>query len=240
MVREMENDYKIAGLHVRMDSFGRTAEQAMPYRAEPAATEITIQSNREMLKEKYSHLSMDSCEYLGTGTSFSRQLLQFNGIVLHASAVVVDGHAYLFSAKSGTGKSTHTRLWLDQFGDRAFILNDDKPALRLEDGIWYAYGTPWSGKYDISVNTRVPVVGICMIHRAEHNQIRQFFGPKAVFALLEQTIRPADPELRAKLMELLDKLMTMVPIWQLGCNMDPEAAVVSYEAMSGMRKEELR
>ena len=158
--------------------------------------------------------------------------------MLHASAVVVDDYAYLFSADSGTGKSTHTRLWLDRFGEQAFILNDDKPALRLEDGVWYAYGTPWSGKHDLSVNARVPVAGICMLHRAEKNEIQPYTGSKAIFELLKQTLRPADPELRAKLMELLDKLMTMVSIWQMGCNMDPEAALVSYEAMSRGRKDD--
>lgn len=236
----MNQYYKIANLIVKMSTFGRILYQAYPYRCEKSKTDITIYSNSKRLNECQPHLSEDACEYISTGASFYRQLLNFDGLMLHASAVVVDGHAYLFSAKSGTGKSTHTKLWLENFGDKAFILNDDKPALRLEDGVWYAYGTPWSGKYDISVNARVPLGGICMIHRSEENEIQRFNGPKAIFALLEQTIRPADHGLRAKLMDLLDKLMTMVPIWQMGCNMDPEAAVVSYEAMSRGRKEKTK
>ena len=230
--------FKIAGLTVEMYSFGKTAAQAAPYMTDVAGKDISIQVNLKKLKERYPALSDESCEYLGSGSNFARQLLLFDGLVLHASAVVVGGQAYLFSAKSGTGKSTHTQLWLDHFGDRAFILNDDKPAIRLEEGIWYAYGTPWSGKHDISVNAKVPLAGICMIHHSEKNESWPFSGPKAIFSLLEQTLRPTDPILRAKLMELLDKLMTMVPIWQMGCNMDPEAALVSYEAMSRGRKEE--
>lgn len=233
----MQNYYKIANLIVEMSSFGRTMLQADAYKCIKSFPDIVVYTQANRMHIDQPHLSIEECEYISTGASFYRQLLNFDGLVLHASAVVVDGYAYLFSAKSGTGKSTHTRLWLDSFGDRAFILNDDKPALRLEDGVWYAYGTPWSGKHDISVNARVPVAGICMIHRSEDNTIRPFGGAQAIFALLEQTLRPADPVLRAKLMELLDKLLTMVPVWEMGCNMDPEAARVSYEAMSQGRKD---
>ena len=232
----MEKYYKIAGLVVRMDSFGRTEEQAGAYRCEPAEPDVVIRSDWARLREQQPHLSREDCEYLSTGGSFYRQLLAHGGLLLHASAVVMDGRAYLFSAPCGTGKSTHTRLWLKRFGERAYLLNDDKPALRFENGTWYAYGTPWSGKNDASVNARVPVAGICVLRRAKENTIEPFGGREAIFALLEQTARPADAAAREKLLELLDKLLTGVPVWRLGCTMEPEAAAVSYEAMSGGRK----
>lgn len=231
----MATYYKIAGLTVQMDSFGRTVEQAKPYLCEAAQPQIVIHSDWQALQAVQPHLSKDDCEYMYTGSVFYRNLLQHDGFLLHSSAVVVDGKAYLFSAPCGTGKSTHTKLWLRIFGDRAYILNDDKPALRLEDGVWYAYGTPWSGKYDISANSRVPLAGICFLQRGEKNVIRPFGGSKAVFAFLEQTARPPETALRERLMDLMQKLMETVPVWHLECNMDPEAAVVSYEAMSGER-----
>lgn len=234
----MEQYYKIAGLTVQMDSFGRTVQQAEPYRCAPAEPDMVIHADWRALQQSQPHLSMDDCEYMCTGGSFYRQLLKFDGMLLHASAVVVDGRAYLFSAPCGTGKSTHTQLWLRVFGDKAAILNDDKPALRFEDGCWYAYGTPWSGKHDISTNVRVPVAGICFLHRAAENTIAPFAGPRAIFSLLEQTARPAGAELRQQLMVLLDRLLTQVPVWQMGCNMDPQAALVSYNAMSAGRKED--
>ena len=233
----MEQYYKIAGLTVKMDSFGRTVEQAAPYRCAPCeGVDVQITSDWKRLKESQPHLSEEDCEYLCTGGSFYCQLLEYGGLLIHSSAVVVDGWAYLFSAPCGTGKSTHTGLWLKVFGDRAHMLNDDKPALRLEDGVWYAYGTPWSGKYDISANERVPVAGIAMVNRSGDNRIERFGGAGAVFALLEQTARPANGALRGKLLENLDKLMTQVPVWKLHCNMDPEAALVSYRAMSADRQ----
>lgn len=234
----MEQYYKIAGLTVWMDSFGRTLKQAEPYRCEPAEPDVVIRSDWKGLQQRQPHLNDEDCEYISSGSNFYVQLLKHDGMLLHASAVVVDGRAYLFSAPSGTGKSTHTNLWLRLFGDRATILNDDKPALRLEDGKWYAYGTPWSGKYDISANIRVPVAGICFLHRAKENAIEPFSGAKAIFSLLEQTVRPAGMEPRRNLLLLLDRLLTQVPVWQMGCNMDPQAAIVSYEAMSAGRKDE--
>lgn len=235
----MEKYYKIAGLTVQMDSFGRTLRQAQPYLCEKAQPDLIVQSDWKGLKERQPHLSEEDCEYLSTGSSFYTQLLSFGGMMLHASAVVVDGKAYLFSAPSGTGKSTHTGLWLKAFGARSFILNDDKPAVRREEGVWYAYGTPWSGKYDISTDIRVPLAGIAILGRGDRNEIEPFGGTGAIVAILEQTARPRSPEFRIRLLELLDQLITEVPVWKLRCNMEPEAVWVSYEAMSGQKGEEI-
>lgn len=226
--------YSIAGLCVAMKSFGRTLEQASAYEV-PIVGEpdIIIKSAPEILRESCPHLSVDDCEYICTGSSFYTNLLLHNGIMLHSSCVVVDGGAYLFTAPSGTGKSTHTNLWLKKFGDRAYILNDDKPALRLENGIWYAYGTPWSGKYDISRNERVPVIGIAVLNRGLDNEIKPLTGFSAISALLDQMLRPADEKCRIQILEILDKLLTRVPVWKLTCNMESAAATVAYSAMSG-------
>ena len=232
----MEQNYKIAGLVVRMDSFGMTEKRAERYLCDTDETaDIVLESKWKRLKEWKPWISDDHCEYMVTCTMFYRHLIDHDGFMIHSSAVVVDGKAYLFTANSGTGKSTHTSLWLKQFGDRAYILNDDKPALRLEDGVWYAYGTPWSGKHDISRNERVPVAGIACLERGEINEIESFGGIQAIGAIMKQVNRPKAAEYRVKLMQLMDKLITQVPVWKLKCNMDPEAVKVSYEAMSGKK-----
>ena len=230
--------YRIADLTVAMDSFGRTVRQAEPYRIDGTPKpDIRITSNYSTLHERYPHLSEEVCEYLSTGDSFYRQLLGYDGMLLHSSAVVVDGCAYLFTAPCGTGKSTHTKLWLQVFGDRAQILNDDKPALRFVDDRFYAYGTPWSGKYDCSTNLRVPVAGICVLGRGEVNKIEPFSGFPAIHAILEQTTRSKNAAFMERMLALLDTLLTTVPVWKMECNMDPEAARMSYRAMSGNQKE---
>ncbi len=235
----MERYYRIAGLTVKLDSFGRTVTQAEPYACPPAEPDMTVCTDWRELQSRQPHLSDEDSEYIATCSDFYRKLLDFDGMMLHASAVVVDGRAYLFSADSGTGKSTHTQLWLKAFGDRAQILNDDKPALRLEDGTWYAYGTPWSGKYDLNANLRVPLAGIALLERGEQNTIEPFAGSGAVYGILEQTMRPWEPRLRGKLLVLLDKLLRSVPLWKLKCNMELEAARIAYAAMAHGQEKDL-
>lgn len=229
----MERDYLIAGLRVRMDTFGRTEEQAEAYLTQTVGEpDIVISSDAQRFQERHPHLSLGDSEYLTTGGSFYRQLIKFDGMMLHSSAVVMDGYAYLFSAPCGTGKSTHTSLWRKTFGeDRVLMLNDDKPALRLENGRWYAYGTPWSGKTAQNINMRVPLGGICVLTRGETNEIAPFGGTRAALALMEQTARPGMVEGRGSMLELIDKLLTMVPVWKLQCTPTEEAARVSQKAM---------
>ena len=236
----MKKYYKIADLVVAMNSFGRIVEQAKPYLIDDAdgiVPDMEIVSDYGFLKEKAPHLSDEDCEYLTTGASFYRKLIKYDGMMIHSSAVVMDGKAYLFSAPCGTGKSTHTKLWQRVFGeDRVKMLNDDKPAIRLVDGEWYAYGTPWSGKYDISTNTRVPLGGVCMLRRGEQNKIEPYGGPATVKEILEQTARVNHPEYMMNMLELIDKLLEKVPVWRMECNMEPEAAILSHKVMSEAQK----
>ena len=233
----MESYYKIAGLTVKLESFGRTMEQAEPYRCEPCeAVDAEVSTKGFDLERLVPGETPDLQEYLISGAVFYRELIRFGGMMLHSSAVVVDGKAYLFTANPGVGKSTHTGLWVEQFKDRdAYVLNDDKPAIRFQDGTWYAYGTPWSGKHDISRNIGVPLAGIAVLERGETNEIQRFSGPEAIRALLKQMNRPGIAEIRIRLMALINELFTHVPIWKLRCTIDPEAVKVAYEAMSGKK-----
>ena len=236
--------YDIAGLKVNMDlRFPFTLDRAKAYLVgEDCDTpDMTVNVtdedlNRWITRFKSDEFS-DQYEYMLAGSAFYRQLLEFDGMMLHSSAVVVDGKAYLFSAKSGTGKSTHTELWLKLFGDKAYILNDDKPAVRYIDGKLYAYGTPFSGKHDLSANTRAEVAGICFIERATENSIEQIPPSKSVPLMLEQTIRSNDITFMDKLLFVMDKLLTGVKVYKLRCNMDISAARLAYETMSNTEEE---
>jgi hypothetical protein len=231
----MKKYYKIAGLTVEIDSFGRTVAQAEPYAIPPVDdADARIENATPEFFRKYSEVPEDDCEYLYTGMSFYKQLINYDGIMLHSSAVVVDGRAYLFTAASGTGKSTHTSLYLKEFMERAFILNDDKPAVRLEDGVFYAYGTPWSGKNGINTNARAPIAGICVLHRGERNEISRIGGKAAIFGIYSQTLKPGSEKYINRVLSIIEKIIETVPIWELRCNMDPEAAHVSYSAMSAL------
>lgn len=229
----------IAGLKVNIkNEKGRTARQLVPYLAENQSEDqhidITIDVDEERVvrsMKEHPELNQDDWEYMLTGSDFYNALIGFDGILLHSSCIVVDGEAYAFSADSGTGKSTHTKLWLDHFGDRAYMLNDDKPAIRIIDGQVYACGTPWSGKYDYSTPAVVPLAGICFLERSENNWIRKAQTGKAVFNIFSQTIRHLEEADMEKLFNVLDKIFSKVPLYELGCNISEEAMFTAYNGM---------
>lgn len=175
-------------------------------------------------------LTLDECECLYSASYFYTELAKFNGVMLHASAVQYKNYAYLFSANSGTGKSTHTHLWLEKF-PTAEILNDDKPAIRLIDGKFYAFGTPWSGKFDESINTGTEIAGITFLSRGEKNEIEQVSGESVMLEFLNQTVRPVRKEYMIAFLDVLDKILSNVPVYRLKCNVSIEAVDVSYEKM---------
>lgn len=223
--------YRIADLSVDMEVSGRTLQQAKAYEAQAdGPADIVLECNvNEIMALNPELTDWDTAEYMGTGAIFARELLGFNGSFLHSSAVVLDGKAYLFSAPSGTGKSTHTEKWCRLFGAR--YLNDDKPALRLVDGVWMAYGTPWSGKHDLSSNEGAPVGGVAVLRRGEENTITRMQPSQAMPWIMSQTTYRLSREDMDKQLALMDSFLRQVPIWQLSCRNEDAAAIVSRDAM---------
>lgn len=233
----MTRKYNICGLPVECDfRFPTMTARAEKYLTDdPAAPLISVgcsQQTIDSLRSAEPSLDEDNCEIICTAESFYFQLLLHGGFMLHSSAVVMDGGAYLFSAPSGTGKSTHTELWLKLFGDRARILNDDKPAIMATGSGIIACGTPWSGKSDLNLNLSVPLRGICVLERSPDNFIEPIPADKAVYALLNQTLRPEDGRKMAALLSLVDEVTEKVRIWRMGCNISTEAARLAHDVMS--------
>lgn len=224
--------YKIADLIVQMSPTGRTARQAAPYEVPVTGpADITIAfDTAQILKDNPSFETEDLAEYMASGTVFARRILSFDGYYIHSSAVVLDGKAYLFTAPSGTGKSTHTEKWIRLFG--AHYLNDDKPVLRKVNGLWMAYGTPWSGKNDLSTNEGVPLAGIACLQRGESNSITRMSPPAAMPYLMSQTVSHLRVENVERKLALMDSLLKEIPIWDLRCLPDDEAAYMAREAMT--------
>lgn len=228
----MMKKYKIADLIVDMNVSGRTLQQARPYEIhEDLPADITIDLDiKQILQDCPQFETEDMAEYMATGTVFARRALQFDGYYIHSSAVVCDGKAYLFTAPSGTGKSTHTEKWIRLFG--AHYLNDDKPILRRVDGKWMAYGTPWSGKNDLSSNEGVPVGGIVCLQRGEKNEISPMSVAGALPFLVSQTLYHLRAENMDKKLSLLDQLLREIPVWDLRCLPDDESAVMCHGAIT--------
>ncbi len=228
--------YNIAGVLVDMDlKYPRTKKQSEAYIVgEDGPSNIKIRLSDEFLAERQKenpHLTLEDCEYIWMGSEFYNALPAFKGMLLHSSAVVYEEKGYLFSAPSGTGKSTHTQLWLKEF-EGSYILNDDKPAIMLKDNGIYVYGTPFSGKTDWNVNKGVPLQGICALERGEENKIDRMEPEEAMYRILNQTVRPYEEERMQQMLDVLDAVINQIPTYKLYCNMNPEAAHVSYERMS--------
>ena len=170
-------------------------------------------------------------EELAVYRKIAEQMITYDTILFHGSVVAVDGVGYLFTAKSGTGKSTHTRLWREYFRDRAVMVNDDKPLLHISESGVIAYGTPYNGKHRLGINISVPLKAICILARAADNHIKQITREQAYTMLLQQVYRPADSVLMMKTLNLIDRLADMVKLYRLGCNRDISAAKVAFEGM---------
>ena len=163
--------------------------------------------------------------------AFAEFLFDRNTLLVHGSTIAVDGKAYLFAARSGTGKSTHTRLWREVFGNRAVMINDDKPFLQLTDAGVIAFGSPWSGKHGLDTNISAPLAGICILERGSENLIRPIPAEEALPMLQKQTYFPSDTAKHAITPEKIRMLADRVPLWHMACTKDPQAAIIAHDAM---------
>ena len=167
---------------------------------------------------------------------FAEFLFDRDTILLHGSTVAVDGTAYLFTAKCGTGKSTHTRLWCQAFGDRAVMVNDDKPFIAVTKNGAFACGSPWSGKHGLDTNISAALKGICLLERGTENRIERAEKEALLPMLLAQSCRPLESGKEQQFFQLVNTLAETVPLWQMQCTRDIEAAHMAYAVMSQANK----
>ncbi len=160
-----------------------------------------------------------------------KKIVHHNAMLIHSAAIAVDGKCYIFSANRGTGKTTHMNLWLKKFGERAIVINGDKPLIRDINGTLTVYGTPWCGKEGINSNISAPLAGICVLKRGEKNSITRITKLEALGELMGQTIKPDEPSGTMRVLDTLDKIIMNTPVYRLFCNMNPEAADVAYGEM---------
>lgn len=158
------------------------------------------------------------------------RLLDYGVLLVHGSVVAVGGQAYLFSAKSGTGKTTHSKLWVKNIPG-SYIINGDKPLLKVTDSGVVAYGTPWQGKENYGVNESIPLKAFCILERSATNHIEEISLKDALPIIFLQTYRPEDEKAMKKTMGYMSRMAMMTKLYRLRCNMDDEAALISYEGM---------
>lgn len=172
-------------------------------------------------------------EFLFVQRKLSDYLVGKDTLLFHGSALAYDGNCYIFAAPSGTGKSTHSRLWRELLGERVVMVNDDKPFIRVGD-VCTVFGSPWDGKEHLSSNTSFPLRAICFLERSDVNHIEPLDAQSAIPRLLAQAYRQ---EAADKILRLVTKIADTVMLYRLCCNMSPDAARLSLEAMSGASAE---
>ena len=159
------------------------------------------------------------------------KLPEYDMLFLHGSAIRYKGKAYIFVAPSGTGKSTHTRLWQERFGDEVTVINDDKPFLAFRDNKVYLCGTPWRGKHNIGENLEAELAGICILMRGERDEIHSLNPSDAVQDIIQQCNLSRYNENVLKALDLIDRLLSAVPVYRLSCTPTQNAVEVSHKGM---------
>ena len=221
-----------AGLVVCIDNrFSYVQDMCREYITTPdRPADITVSVSEEELRreiEKAPEL------FFGDGygeaviayEKISNALPAYDAFVMHSSAVAVDGRAYAFSAEKGTGKSTHTRYWKEVLGDRVTVINGDKPIYRFRDGRLMACGTPWCGKENWQKNMAAPLEALCLLERGEENAVFPINAFDVLSELMRQFHLPGGNQVdMPKLIELIDRMISMVPLYRLRCRNDRSAA----------------
>ena len=198
------------------------------------------EEHKEKLRNYFLGFSeVFSDEYLESaviGESIADEVFNYNAAVFHAALISFDGRGVAFAAPSGTGKSTHIRLWRRLFGSRVECINGDKPLLLFRDGRFFGAGTPWCGKENWGCNKTVPLEAICFIERSDTNSIRPIKdNGEKMRRMFNQLMIPEDRDgLMVKYLDFANKLINTVPFYLLRCNMELEAAQTAHDGIFGM------
>ena len=213
---------------------------------ETAQVEVTVESEDILLERErdtvhdngsgqYTDRSACLYELSALLRKISEALVSFNILLLHGSAIAVDGYGYLFTARSGAGKSTHAALWRQELmrsGHDVYMINDDKPFIKVTRNEILVCGTPWSGKHCLDTNRMVPLHAIGKIEKSITNLTTLL--PKGEYwtTMIKQSYIPERPELAERVLSMLQIIIEKTPCCRISCNMEPAAAQISWEMMS--------
>lgn len=224
---------EIAGLPVGLETEAPyILRQCAPFVTD-AAPIFTVRASAEEIAAEQALVPCQPAmaEFVCLYRAIAERLPDCERFVLHGATIQMDGKAYIFTAKSGTGKSTHISLWRQRYGDAVRIVNGDKPIIWKQNGVWLACGTPWCGKEGLTSTDCVPVAGLCLLERAAGNSIRPATSKELAETIFHQIYRPKNAKRLLCFLTLLDEFLTAIPIWRMGCNMDIQAAETAHDAM---------
>ena len=231
--------YKIADLIVEMNpKYGETVKLAEPFlyngsREADFKLDVSDEYLSDLMSRAAEGEKIEQMENFALSGAFNRRAINFGTMLIHSSALIYDGGAYLFSGDSGVGKSTHTRLWLKAFGDKVHIMNDDKPVVKLYDDKAVAFGTPFDGGSGIALNESYPLKAIIFVERGEENSVRVPENKEIIQKLYFQTARMVNRETAEKMLTNIERILSLTKFYVLTCNMDISAAYIVFENIVG-------
>lgn len=229
--------YKIAGFSVEIQSFYEDVHILCEEYKSDENPDFCVTVTKERIEYEKKKPGCDGaftdgyCETLAVYRILCENLLDFDILLLHGSALTMDGRGYIFCADSGTGKSTHAALWRKRYGDRVKMINDDKPLLKIEDRGVTAYGTPWCGKENRGNNISSPLNSVCFLQRGHRNEITEISKAQGFKNLIRSTYIPRSTEKAQKVMSLLEKAVVNLEFYSMKCNTQITAAERAYEKM---------
>ena len=241
----MKGIYKIADVNIGVSSlYGSVHEYCRDYAStdEPDFEVVISQGDIDYERERSLKNALaegrkpydstdDYLEELAVYRKISEMMPYYDRFLFHGSCIAVDGKGYLFTAPSGTGKSTHSRLWREYLGDKAVMVNDDKPIIKVSGNGITVYGTPYNGKHRLGENISVPLKALGVIERAEDNSAVPVKSTLIYPRMIQQMYRPSDPVALARSMSALDKMLAQTGLYLIRGNMDISAAQTAYDAM---------
>ena len=237
--------YDIAGFRVQLNNkYPFTDKFCQKYLAEDQISPpdvIASVTEEEFAAEKAqsANFSDGYIENICLYRSLCLQMPQFSRMLLHASILQYGDDAYAFLGRSGTGKSTHTKLWL-QCLSNTFVLNGDKPILAEKEDCFIAYGTPWQGREGWGCKGQAPLKALCFLEQAKENSIRKLTPAETASRLFLQILIPSQEEAAAATLDLADHLIAKTPAYLLKCDISEQAVKTSFEGMTGLSYEENR
>ena len=217
------------------------SKMAEPFLAEEQEADITIEYDATEIETIHmrSNNSLPVSESFYVLEKLARKMLEYDALWMHSAVISVHENGYAFSAPSGTGKSTHIRLWKKVFGDSVQIVNGDKPFYRLMDDQLLIYPGPWRGKEQWGSKKIVPLKTLCFLEQAETNEIKRLSEDEILPLLLTEVVMPENNIQVDTFFHILDFIVTNIPCYLMKCNISEEAAVIAYNTMvRGEKKNE--
>ena len=235
--------YKLFDLYYQIELKHKRYEKLLePYKTDENVfpCEVIKITQEEIDHETVHDMAHDEAyhEFVCIFRHISDSILNHNGLFVHSAVISMDNNGYMFSGRSGVGKSTHINEWVKHFGnERVTVINGDKPIIRFFDDGIYAYGNPWHGVEGWSTNAKVKLKSVCFLKQSRQNRIREMKSPEILKELINQTVIPSASSDKLKYFELLDKFIKTLDFYELECDISKDAVMTAYNTMRGEKFE---